>query len=1135
MKLTHIRHLAAIAVAAQLAMSASAAPIDNYTDLADAVANAATGDTIKLKAGTINVTSTISITKGITLSGGWTDDTTRADGAVTVLDGENSEDCEQVVLVRALRTEGSVTLDSLCLTRGYRHGLYENGGSSNPWDACDLIITNCQFVANGSATNGMGGEPTPFGVGALFYGVSVSVKPSVTIRDSLFAGNIISVPGAGKPVGGGLYATRIASLVVENCDFITNGVPFSVAGNGYNNSTYPCNNGFLGSALNVNGVPTAISGCRFIGNFARQGSTVGFSGACGGSSISNCLFAANQHNVVSAGWGKDDFGTINVKMSALADALTISGCTIAYNACGSAGAAAGLTVQTGTVDVRDSIIFGNRVGTDSTVGSDIMTGNNGTVNLAYSLVTGSSDAYMSGSVVAGSGVIYGAPLFVTDNATVSSKITSGTSKAYYDPTKTTQEETVGFDLHLRSKVGYFLNDGTLVENGTESSPAIDAADPTSDFSREGDPNGGRRNMGFYGNTAEASRSRLASAEIESVTISFPNGYSKPDVTVTLADSEDAYTAEIVLYSGIEGAMPDGWTWTNYVHGAAQGSTSVLSPNEYLTAGDTYSIRVEAYVIGTATVAEQSTAVVTGTIPPWVGHGGGATVVHVREGADAKMDGSDWANAFPDVKSALAAVTADKTEIWIAGNIIYDSTPGTLNLAAPLTIRGGFTGLEDTAAARPAGSHATLDGAGSFDLLSIGNGAGFDLVVERLCFTRATSWGVSKSDAGDATFRDCQFLDNGGRTKYYTGGALKLTGAGAVVTVEGCRFEGNISSTNYVSSQQYATAVGSALSATSLGRLVLVDTSFVTNGIAIADGAVNPFGPVSAGSDGVALKAEAAPVVARNCRFVGNTGHAWQTGGIVSLVGASGGSAFTNCLFAGNQTPCSFSRSANNGATKYIHYSGTVSVRLSNTAQTVDFSQCTIAYNLGDSLFGGGGLEVHGGTANVVNSILFGNQRGPEATGGADICVFDGAVLNLSSSLVTANEAARVNCDEGGTITTNGVIYGDPLFMTNRTTYDGWTIASTTSVGSFVYDVASNATDLCAINAHLRSKTGYTDETTGELVRTPRVMSPAIDAGREGTPYANEPSPNGRRANLGFYGNTPYASRSESSGFILVVR
>ena len=427
MKLTHIRHLAAIAVAAQLAMSASAAPIDNYTDLADAVTNAATGATIKLKAGTINVTSTITITKGITLSGGWTDDDTRADGAVTVLDGGDSADCEQVLYVRALRTEGSVTLDSLCLTHGYRRGLYENGGSKSPWDACDLIITNCQFVANGSATNGTGGAPTPYGVGALFYGTSVSVKPSVTIRDSLFAGNIISIPGTGKPYGGGLYATRLVSLTVENCDFITNGVPFSVAGNGYTTSATSCNNGFVGTAIYVNGVPASISDCRFLGNFARQGSTVGFSGACGGSSISNCLFAANQHNVVSAGWGKDDFGTINVKMSALADALTISGCTIAYNTCGSAGAAAGLTVQTGTVDVRDSIIFGNRVGTDSTVGSDIMTGDNGTVNLAYSLVTGSSGAYMSGSVVAGTGVIYGEPLFVTDNETVSCKITSNTS------------------------------------------------------------------------------------------------------------------------------------------------------------------------------------------------------------------------------------------------------------------------------------------------------------------------------------------------------------------------------------------------------------------------------------------------------------------------------------------------------------------------------------------------------------------------------------------------------------------------------------------------------------------------------------------------------------------------------------
>jgi hypothetical protein len=38
------------------------------------------------------------------------------------------------------------------------------------------------------------------------------------------------------------------------------------------------------------------------------------------------------------------------------------------------------------------------------------------------------------------------------------------------------------------------------------SPAIDAGDPNSDYSNEPWPNGGRVNMGAYGNTKEATRS-----------------------------------------------------------------------------------------------------------------------------------------------------------------------------------------------------------------------------------------------------------------------------------------------------------------------------------------------------------------------------------------------------------------------------------------------------------------------------------------------------------------------------------------------------------------------------------------------------------------------------------------------------
>ena len=46
---------------------------------------------------------------------------------------------------------------------------------------------------------------------------------------------------------------------------------------------------------------------------------------------------------------------------------------------------------------------------------------------------------------------------------------------------------------------------------------------------------------------------------------------------------------------------------------------------------------------------------------------------------------------------------------------------------------------------------------------------------------------------------------------------------------------------------------------------------------------------------------------------------------------------------------------------------------------------------------------------------------------------------------------------------------------------------------------------------------------------------AIDAGSRSTPYANEPEPNGRRVNLGRYGNTQWASLSRSKGLYILVR
>lgn len=60
------------------------------------------------------------------------------------------------------------------------------------------------------------------------------------------------------------------------------------------------------------------------------------------------------------------------------------------------------------------------------------------------------------------------------------------------------------DYHLRSTAGRFTPGGWVDDAAT--SPALDAGDPSADYALEPLPNGGRVNLGAYGNTAEASKS-----------------------------------------------------------------------------------------------------------------------------------------------------------------------------------------------------------------------------------------------------------------------------------------------------------------------------------------------------------------------------------------------------------------------------------------------------------------------------------------------------------------------------------------------------------------------------------------------------------------------------------------------------
>lgn len=67
------------------------------------------------------------------------------------------------------------------------------------------------------------------------------------------------------------------------------------------------------------------------------------------------------------------------------------------------------------------------------------------------------------------------------------------------------------DFHLKSQGGRWVPASGSWTNDEVSSPLIDAGDPAAEFVVEDSPNGGRANIGRYGNTAEASRTPTNSA------------------------------------------------------------------------------------------------------------------------------------------------------------------------------------------------------------------------------------------------------------------------------------------------------------------------------------------------------------------------------------------------------------------------------------------------------------------------------------------------------------------------------------------------------------------------------------------------------------------------------------------------
>jgi hypothetical protein len=201
------------------------------------------------------------------------------------------------------------------------------------------------------------------------------------------------------------------------------------------------------------GIPAELSHNVYAGNKAMEAGGVYLEG--GAAIFRHELIYLNTINSSYSG------GAVFLYPNTVA---TLEHCTITGNINAVEGATGGLYVrETATAQVSNSIIWGNS-------GNQLYVDPSAIFTMTYS----DSQAYP------GTGDISVDPLFA---------------------------DAAGNDYHLKSMKGRWNPTTSAWVWDPVHSPCIDAGDPAAPFDQEPIPNGARTNMGVYGNTPEASKSR----------------------------------------------------------------------------------------------------------------------------------------------------------------------------------------------------------------------------------------------------------------------------------------------------------------------------------------------------------------------------------------------------------------------------------------------------------------------------------------------------------------------------------------------------------------------------------------------------------------------------------------------------
>ena len=613
----------------------------------------------------------------------------------------------------------------------------------------------------------------------------------------------------------------------------------------------------------------------------------------------------------------------------------------------------------------------------------------------------------------------------------------------------------------------------------------------------------------------------------SFTVSFPNGDSQPRVNFSLTGEEGAvYDARAVIWWKTNGTD---WVTCCTKSGLRNGeNASIWLPVAFI-AGSTLDVRVTVSADNAATrTAEQTGIAVTNPLPPNYGKGGGANVYHVRPGATGDGSGRDWFHAAESLPTDLAQIPAEKIEAWFAGNGGLSGDIYSFR-GRNFALRGGFKGIEGSAADRASSARTVIDRCDTVDYgLQLPDLFSSALTVDGFEFARAKVRGLNQTGTygmwgGRLEIVNCAFVSNGLAKAfgYGSGGrALYLYGytkdAWGDFVCSNCVFRGNMA----VHGDGGWGGRASVLVYT-MRSVAFVDCTFVGNGIDWSR-------EICAETDSKQLAGPAvmhiqnAPVSLTRCAFRANRGFSYLANdtypsSIVTLEHTQAAwpwsCGITNCLFVGNE----MTMSSANTSTKV---SSLLRYRDTANAAVADIQNCTFAYNVCSATDYSAGLTVMAGTARVRNSVFYGNRMLNDTVNGCDIrAAVSGASVDLDWSLVQANEQKFILAVDGATLSVGkNMQYGNPKFVTPLSDVNA--LQTTVKVGNFdsVAFVPDEETfeKVMAFDVHEKSR------------------SLVIDKGDPESEWVNEPKPNGSRVNMGAYGNTPEAALS-SKGLVIFVQ